>query len=111
MLDFTEPSATEPRRELRAGERLGEAADLDDVADACRRAVALDQRALGGRQAGVAPRALDGEPLADRVGRGDALALAVAGAADAAHDRVDAVAVALGVGEALEHEQRRRPRP
>ena len=86
--------------ELRPRERLGEAADLDDVAHACGRAVALHERALGGRQARVAPRALHGEALADRVGRGDALAPAVARPSDAAHDRVDAVAVALGVARA-----------
>ena len=111
MLDFTEPSAIEPGSSCAPANASARLLDLDDVADAGRRAVALDERALRGRQPGVAPAALDREPLADRVGRGDALALAVAGAADAAHDGVDAVAVALGVGEALEHEQRRRPRP
>ena len=67
MLDLTDPSATDPGRALpREGRR--DARDLDDVADAGRRAVALDERALGGRQAGVAPAALDGELLADGLG-------------------------------------------
>ena len=43
-----------------------------------RGAVALDQGALRGRQPGVPPGPLDREALADRVGGGDALALAVA---------------------------------
>ena len=42
--------------------------------------------------------------LADRVRRGDAFALAIAGAAHAADHGVDPVAVALGVGQALEQE-------
>ena len=67
--------------------------------------------AVAGSTPAVAPRALDREPLADRVRRGDALALAVARAADAEQHGVDAVAVALGVGEPLEDEQRPRPRP
>ena len=78
MFDFTEPSGIEPRREAAPPNTVAQALDLDDVADAGRGAVPLDQRAVAGRQPGVAPGPLDGEPLADRVRGGDALALAVA---------------------------------
>ena len=89
------------RRRPRSGAELG------GVADAGRGAVRLDRgrRSPGRRRR--CPGPLDGEPLPDRVGCGDALALAVAGAAEAEEHRVDPVTVALGVGEPLEHEQRR----
>ena len=51
-------------------------------------------------QARIVPGPLDGQLLAGRVGGDDALAAAIAGGADPADDRVDAVPVALGVGEA-----------
>ena len=44
--------------------------------------------------------------LANRVGRGNALALAVARSADAAQHGVDLVAVALGIGQALQQKDR-----
>ena len=92
------------RAEVGAAERLADARHLDDVADARRRAVALDHPARLGGQPGVAPSPLHRQPLTDRIGRGDPLAPPVAGATDAAQHGVDAVAVALGVGEPLEHE-------
>ena len=108
MFDLTEPSAIDPgwhaerrrstslqalpaRRRRRRGSR-------------CR--APRSQATVAGSTPALLPGALDGQPLADRVRRGDALALAVAGAADAAQHGVDPVAVALGVGEPLEHEQR-----
>ncbi len=69
--------------------------------------MALDQRAFGRRQTGVLPRAPDREPLPDGVRSGDALALTVARAADAADQGVDSIPVALGVSEPLDDEQRR----
>ena len=84
-----------------------EALELGCVADPCGRAMRLAHR--GGRRvrAGLDPGALHREPLPDRVGRGDALPLAVAGPADPEQHRVHAVAVALRVGEPLEHEDGR----
>ena len=60
-----------------------------------------------GADAGVVPGPLDREALPDRVRGGDPLAPAVARTRDAEQDGVDPVAVALGVGQALEDEQRR----
>ncbi len=93
-------------RQRGGAEHLGQALGLDDVSHLGGRAVALHQRGGGGRERRVLPRAGDGELLTHGIGRGDALALAVARAADAADHGVDAIAVALGVGEALEQEDR-----
>ena len=92
------------RAEIGATERIADARHLDDVADARRRAVALDHPAHLGRQTGVLPSPLHRQPLTDRIGRGDPLSPPVARAADAAQHGVDAVAVTFGVGQPLEHE-------
>ena len=95
-----------PVRRARLAEHVGQAGQLSGVADARRRAVRLD---AGGRRrvdTGDVPGALHRQPLPDGVGRRDALAATVAGAGDAEQHRVDPVAVALGVRQALEHEQR-----
>ena len=57
---------------------LAQAFDLGHVADAGAGAVCLDQRGRGRVEPGVVPGALHGQHLTDWVGRGDALALAVA---------------------------------
>ncbi|MEI2732437.1 MAG: hypothetical protein V9G08_10660 [Dermatophilaceae bacterium] len=88
-------------------EDLGEGLELGGVADAGRGPVRLDGRDGGRVDPGPFPATGHGELLADRVGRGDALALAVGGPADPEDRRVDRVAVALGVVEALEDEQGR----
>ena len=67
-------------------------------------AVRLDQLDGGGAVAGVLVGAAQGARLALGQGSVDALGLAVGGAAQAADHGVDAVAVALGVGQALERE-------
>jgi hypothetical protein len=88
-------------------EDLTQALDFDDVADPGRGAVAFDHRRAVGGDAGIAPGAFDGEPLADGVGRRDAFAAAVTRTGEAADHSVNPVAVALGVGQPLEHEHRR----
>jgi hypothetical protein len=95
------------RREARRAERLDEALDLDDVADLRRRPVPLDVRAGGRVEPRDLPAVPEREPLADRVRGGDPLAAPVARGADAADDGVNAVAVPLGIGEALEEEEGR----
>ena len=95
------------RRQPRPRERLGEALDLDHVADRGRGPVALYQPAGLGREAGIGPGALDRQPLPNRVGGGDPLPLAVARPRDTTHHGVDPVAGALGVVEPLQHEHRR----
>ena len=95
-----------PGRQTEPSEHLRQRGDLDQVADPGGGAVPLDVGGRVGYEPGVLPRTRDGELLADGVGRGDALALAVARPADAAQHRVDVVAVALGVGEPLEQEDR-----
>ncbi len=89
----------------RCTEDLREALEFGGVTDAGRGAMGLDGTHRCGILTSDSPGPLDRESLADRVRRGDALALAVARAGNAEHDRVDAVAVALGVLEALEDEQ------
>ena len=107
MFDLTEPSATDaPGQGRKLAEHVGHALHFHHVAHPGRGAVTLDQGYGRRRQAGILPSALDGELLADWVGRGDALALAVARAADAAQHGVDFVPVAFGVGQALEQEDR-----
>ena len=94
-------------REAGRAERLDEALHLDDVADLRRRAVPLDEGAGRRVEARGRPAVPEREALADRVRGGDPLAAPVARAADAPDDGVDPVAVALGVGEPLEEEERR----
>ena len=89
-----------------AAEHVGQGLDLDHVADRGRGAVPLDERARRRGHARQLPGPLDGEPLADRVRGGDALAPPVARSGHAEEHGVDAVAVALGVGQPLEQEQR-----
>ncbi|OPZ55187.1 MAG: hypothetical protein BWY91_01201 [bacterium ADurb.BinA028] len=95
----------------RAGLGPGRAEDRQDalqlgsVADAGRGAVRLDRGGQGRVDPSALPGPRDGELLPDRVGGGDALALAVGRATDAEDEGVDLVAVALGVGEPLEDEQ------
>jgi hypothetical protein len=89
-----------------AAEHLAQCLDLDHVTDRRGRAVPLDERARRRRHARQLPRTLDGQALADGVGGGDALALAVARSRHAEEHGVDAVAVPLGLGQPPEQEQR-----
>ena len=59
---------------------------LDHIADAGRGAVPFKQGGDGRREPGVIPRPLDAQPLPERIGGGDALALAIAGRADPRDD-------------------------
>ena len=68
--------------------------------------MAFDQGCGSRRQSRVLPGALDGKFLADRVRRGDALALAVTGSGDAAQHGVDVVTIAFGIGQTLQQEDR-----
>ena len=88
-----------------ATEHIGERRQLGAIADHGAGAVGLDQADLGRRHPGLVVRALDGADLAFLARRGEPEALAVAGAGHALDDRVDAIAVALGVGHALEHQR------
>ena len=95
-----------PVRRARLAEHVGQAGQLSGIADARRRAVRLD---AGGRRrvdTGAVPGALHRQPLPDGVGRRDALAATVAGTGETEQHRVDPVAVALGVRQSLEDEQR-----
>ncbi len=90
----------------RVGEDRGQAFDFDHVADFGAGAVRFDQGGAGRIEAGVFPGALRGQLLADGVGGGDALPLAITAAAHAADGAVNLVAVAFGVGQALEQKER-----
>ena len=85
---------------------LTQTLDFGQVADAGAGAVGLDQRTGSRIKPGIAPGSLDGVDLTDRVGCGDALALAVGRGSQATDDRVDRIAVALGIFQALEQENR-----
>ena len=87
----------------RLGEHLGEGGHLGAVAHHRAGAVGLHQADAGGRVAGLGERPVHGALLALLAGRGEAQVAAVAGAGHGVDHRVDAVAVALGVGQALEH--------
>ena len=95
------------RLQARRTEDVHQALGLDQVAHGGGGAVPFDEPDGVQRYARVFPGPLDGQLLSDRVGGGDALALAVGGAAQGADDRVDGVAVALGVLQPLEQEDRR----
>ncbi len=66
-----------PGSDASGAEHLLEAGQLGSVPDPGRGAVRLDRHDRRQVRAGVLPRPVDGELLADRVGRGDPLALAV----------------------------------
>ncbi len=66
--------------------------------------VRLEQLDGRGRAVGVGVGPGQRQPLAFGAGRVDALGTAVAGRADTADDRVDAVAVPLGVGKTLQRD-------
>ena len=100
--DRAEGDASPGQTEL--AEHAAHALHLDHVPDGGGRAVSLDVRRRGWGEAGVLPCALDGPLLTDRVGGGDPFASAIAGTADAADDGIDPVSVALGVVQALEHQ-------
>ena len=102
MLLLAEPRAMLPRG---AAKDLGQALDLDHIADLGAGAVRLDQRRRGRVEAGVFPGPPRGQHLADRIRRSDALALAVGETAHAADDGVNLVAIPFGVGQALEQEE------
>ena len=102
-LDRTEGDA--PGGRTCGTEDVGETLQFGRIADAGGGPVGLDRRDRRRVFTRDVPRALHGQLLADRVGRRDALTLAIARAADPEDDGVDLVAVALGVLETLEHEQ------
>ncbi len=103
--DRTERHA--PRTETQRAEDGVQAAHLDHVAHSGGGAVPLDETDRFRGDAGVLPGALDGALLADRIGRGDAFAFAVTAGAEAADDGVDFVAVAFGIHQTFEQEDRR----
>ena len=105
MFDFTEPSGIEPAGTPSPPNTSVRASTSTTSPTARGRAVPLDERARRRGHARQLPGPLDGEPLADRVGGGDALAPPVARSRHAEQHGVDAVAVPLGVGQPLEQEQ------
>ena len=105
MLDLTEPRAIEPGAAPAAPKTAVRLASSEASPTRVEVPWASTAPRCGGVHPGALPGALDREPLAHGVGRGDALALAVGGAADAEDDGVDTVPVSLGVLEPLEDEQ------
>ncbi len=87
-----------------AVEYVGQALYLDHIADAGTGAVRFDQGSGSRVEAGMFPGALDGKLLADRVGRGDAFAFAVAGPADPTYDGVNPIACLFRVRQPFQDE-------
>ncbi len=85
----------------------GERGEFGGIPDARGGPVGLDAGRGGRVGSGAFPGAPHGELLTDGIGGGDALAFAVRRAADAKDDRIDLVAVSLGVFESFEDEQGR----
>ncbi len=87
------------------GEHPAQGVELDVVADLGAGGVRLDQPDRGGGDAGIGIGGIQRPHLALDARREDAQRAAVAGSAQAAHDGVDAVAVAAGIGQPLEHQE------
>ncbi len=85
------------------GEDRVQGAELGPIGGGHSQAVALDQHHRGGVDSRPAIRPAHRAGMPARAGRGQALALAVAGQADALNDGVDSIAVALGVGPPLQY--------
>ena len=88
-------------------ENLGKAGHFCDIAHLGGGAVRLHKTHIGGSVFHLLESLGDGVLLAFRIGRGDALSLAVAGRADGADQRVNLVAVAQRVGKAFEYQHAR----
>ena len=86
-------------------EHAGRALHLGYVAHAGRGTVTFKQGHGGRIESGALPGTLDGQALSDGIGRGDALALAIAGPSHAANDSVDLVSRLLGVFQTLANEE------
>jgi hypothetical protein len=102
-LDGPERDALSVRTRL--GEHVGERLHLRPVAGDGARSVRLDEPDRRRRDAGVGVRPPERAHLSFGARRGQAAISAVAGRADAFDDGVDPVAVALRVGEPLEHDR------
>ena len=104
IIDFTEPSPTGGcALAVVVLEDVAQGGDLDAVAGAGGRAVGLDQADAGRVELGGLPGPLDGQHLPLAGGAHQRGGPAVARHAGAADRGVDPVAVAAGVGQALEH--------
>ncbi len=95
------------RRKMVIAEQVGHALCFHHIAHTSRSSVAFDQSRGGRRQACILPGSFQTEFLADRVRRGDPLAFAIAGRTDAAEHGIDLISVALGIGQAFHHKDRR----
>ena len=112
MLDLTEPERDRARARAGLAEDLGQARQLDRVAD--RVEVPCASISVAGRRVD-SPACAQARSTASRwpTGLGAVMPLPLPSLEPPMpeHHGVDPVAVALGVGQPLEHEQRRRPRP
>src|SRR5208283_4817865 len=93
-------------RKMESIQRVGETLHFDNVPNASRGAVPLNQRRGGRRQTGILPGALDGEFLTCRIGSGDALSSAIARPSHPAQYGVNFVSVAFGVREPFQQKDR-----
>ena len=102
IIDFTEPITQD--RDTAPDSRMIRPSDgnLGLIADHRAGAVGLDELDAGRRDVGLGVGTLQGAELSFGPRGGQSLVAAVAGSADALDDRVNAIAVALGIGQALE---------
>lgn len=103
---FDRPHRATGRRRVRLGEQGRQSLQFGAVAGHGAGAVRLPKSHGGGRITGFGIGSAQGAQLAFRTRGGQALGAAVAGAAQPANDRVDAVPIPLGVGEALQRHRR-----
>ena len=92
------------RRGFGGTEKLGQGLDFDFVADPRPRAMGLDEFDRFGRYPGGRIRLVQGLELALGPGGVNALGFAVAAGADPFHNGQDAIAVGLGIGQALQNQ-------
>jgi len=86
-------------------EGLGQRLDLDGIAERGARAVPFHIADGAGIDPGILQRPLDGDRLLAGIGHREAVAHAGVADRRAADDAVDVVAVALGVGQGLQHQR------
>ena len=103
ICDLTEPTTQLPDLRPAGSEQPGQRLDFDHVADGRACSVGFDIADRRGINTCLGIGSFERPHLALVARRGQSSATAIAGGADPLNDRVDAIAVALGVGQTLEN--------
>ena len=83
---------------MKTAQHVDQTLHLDHVTHPGRGTVTLNVGCGRRGQAGVSPRAFDGQPLANGIGRGDALPFSIARPTHAAQHGIDPISITLGIG-------------